>query len=295
VRSHQPPPADHTPTPATIDLRVMTFNIRYGTADDGDNRWSNRRELVPAVIEAHEPDVVGLQEALHFQLQELLAALPQFGSVGVGRTDGATKGEYAAILYRTDRFDLDRDERGTFWFSDTPEVPGSRSFGNQIERICTWVRLIDRQSQAAFYVFNVHLDHRSQPSRERSTQMLVERIRARTHNDDPFVITGDFNAAPDNPAILTLLTETTAASLGIADCYRLRNEPSANEGTFGAFNGTTDGHRIDYVFAGKGASTRASYIVHDHDEGRYPSDHFPVVADLSLPVTSPADRSSPRP
>ncbi|MHC4989970.1 MAG: endonuclease/exonuclease/phosphatase family protein, partial [Planctomycetota bacterium] len=82
VRSHQPPPADHTPTPATIDLRVMTFNIRYGTADDGDNRWSNRRELVPAVIEAHEPDVVGLQEALHFQLQELLAALPQFGSVG---------------------------------------------------------------------------------------------------------------------------------------------------------------------------------------------------------------------
>ena len=122
----------------------MAWNLTKVCPERCENRWANRRELVPAVIRDRRPDVVGLQEALDFQIRELLAALPRFASIGVGRVDGATRGEYSAILYRTDRFEP--DESGTFWFSDTPDVPGSTSWGNDIVRICTWVRLADRRS-----------------------------------------------------------------------------------------------------------------------------------------------------
>ena len=116
----------------------MSFNIRYGTAPDGENRWERRRESVVHVIREFDPAVVGLQEALRFQLNELRAALPGCEEIGVGRRDGREAGEYAAILY--DRRRLEVVEQGTFWFSETPAVPGSTSWGNRITRICTWAR-----------------------------------------------------------------------------------------------------------------------------------------------------------
>lgn len=276
------PPAD------SIDLRVMTFNIRYGTANDGDNHWDNRRDMVPAVIVTHHADIVGVQEALHFQVEELERTLPTYSRLGVGRDDGAAKGEYCAIFYRTVRFDL--DEHGTFWLSGTPETP-STSFGNSLKRICTWARLIDLHTQSAFYIYNVHLDHRSQPSRERSCELLAERIAARTH-DDPYIIAGDFNAAPENSAIQYLLGEIERASEGdhpvvsppnVIDCYRAANEPAAGEGTFNGFTGETGGARIDYIFAQPGVEVYGAYIVRNNLNGRYPSDHFPVMALVRIP------------
>ena len=163
-------------TPAREPLTVMSFNIRYGTANDGDNHWTLRREFLFDVMREADADLVGLQEALEAQIAALLQALPQYGLVGVGRDDGRTRGEYAAILYRRDRFRV--SDAGTFWFSDTPEVVASRSWGNNITRICTWARFVDRDGQA-FWHYNVHLDHESQPSRERSTALLAERIAAR--------------------------------------------------------------------------------------------------------------------
>ena len=195
--------ASQAQTPPAEPLEVMSFNIRYGTANDGENRWANRREFLFDVVRRADADVIGLQEALDGQVREILAAVPGYGLVGVGRDDGRTRGEYAAILFRTSRLHV--SDSGTFWFSDTPERVASRSWGNTITRICTWARFVDRDGRA-FWHYNVHLDHQSQPSRERSAALLVERIDARRAPDEPALVTGDFNAGEDNPALSRMFT-----------------------------------------------------------------------------------------
>ena len=177
--------AADSPRPLREPMTVMTFNIRYGTAKDGENEWSARREMLLDVIRNTNPDLLGLQEALDFQIDEITAAVPGYAVVGVGRDDGAEKGEYSAILFRRDRFHV--AEAGTFWFSDTPQAVASKSWGNQITRICTWARFIDRDGRGLYH-FNLHLDHQSQPSRERSTVLLRARIDTRTV-PDPVIVT----------------------------------------------------------------------------------------------------------
>jgi endonuclease/exonuclease/phosphatase family metal-dependent hydrolase len=168
---------------ATRPLTVMTFNIRYGTAPDGVHSWSERRGLTFKVIGDYDPDVLGVQEALRFQLDQIAEQLTLFGEVGVGRDDGIAAGEYAAILYDTARLFL--LEHGTFWLSDEPSSAGSMTWGNRFPRIVTWARFRDRAADAPFYVYNTHWDHESQPSRERSAALLLERIRERRHGADP--------------------------------------------------------------------------------------------------------------
>lgn len=299
------------------ELRVMTFNIRYGTAGDGENRWGRRRELVFDVFRRHRPDVVGLQEALRFQLDEIRAAVPGYGEIGVGREDGQKAGEYSAILYREDR--LRPVKSGTFWFSDTPEVVGSKSFGNTLPRICTWARFEDRDGGGAFWFFNLHIDHQSQRSRERSVELLARRIAAsREQADEPVIVTGDFNAAEQNPAVTYLVgasgawvqsARRSAAQpmvgdgprdaegdrLGLAtrpaldeksrlvDTFRTLHPDAREVGTFNDFKGTKTGDKIDYILVSQGVTTLAAEILRDHRDGRYPSDHFPVLAVVRLP------------
>ena len=261
-----PQPAQGAP------LTVMSFNIRYGTANDGDNHWLRRREQLFALLREQQADVVGLQEALHGQIDEILRAVPGYGYVGVGRSDGRQAGEYAAILYRTARLQVRRSD--TFWFSDTPGVVKSTSWGNQIERICTWAYFEDRDGPA-FYLYNVHLDHQSQPSRERSVALLLARIAARDPRA-PVVVTGDFNAGEDNPAAV-------AMRASFRDSFRVR-EPDAKEvGTFNGFKiGQTAGEKIDFVFVEPGTEVLEAAIVRTSRDGRYPSDHFPVTARIRL-------------
>jgi endonuclease/exonuclease/phosphatase family metal-dependent hydrolase len=274
------------------EVSVMTFNIRYGTAGDGSNRWEKRRDLVYEVIDEHGCDIVGLQEALRFQIDEIRDVLPDYGEIGVGRDDGKTKGEYSAILYREDRLDV--NAFGTFWLSDTPEVPGSTSWGNSITRICTWGRFTGRDSGRSFYVFNVHLDHRSQPSREKSVVLLARRIAERKHRD-PVIVSGDFNAGEDNPAILYLkgriefegaLPGPAKTPVPLVDTFRVLRPDAKDVGTFNGFNGTRAGGKIDYVFAQPQVHVLDARILHDNTNGRYPSDHFPVTARLRLPADS---------
>ncbi len=256
-------------------LAVMTFNIRYGTAQDGENRWNARRELLIDVIREQAPDVLGLQEALDYQVDEVAAALPAYAVVGVGRDDGRRAGEYAAILFRKERLRV--AESGTFWFSDTPEVPGSRSWGNNITRICTWARFVDRDGRA-FWHFNVHLDHQSQPSRERSAQLLRQRIDARAVPAEPVVVTGDFNVGETNPALETL------RAAGLLDTYRVLHPDERRVGTFTGFKiGNDAGDKIDYVIVQAGTTVLTADIIRTARDGRYPSDHFPVVARIVLP------------
>jgi endonuclease/exonuclease/phosphatase family metal-dependent hydrolase len=260
---------------AAEPMTVMTFNIRYGTARDGDNHWTLRRTFLFDVVREQSADIIGLQEALDGQIREITEAVPGYAVVGVGRDDGRTAGEYSAILVRKDRFNV--AEAGTFWFSDTPAVPGSTSWGNRITRICTWARLIDRDG-TAFWFFNVHLDHESQPSRERSTELLLRRIDARAFPGEPVVVTGDFNVGEDNPAILTML-----GAKAFVDTYRVIHPDEKQVGSFSNFKlDSIDGPKIDYVLVQPGTDVLSAEIVRTARDGRYPSDHFPVVARIQL-------------
>ena len=272
-----------------LELRVMSFNIRYGSAGDGENRWPNRREMVFDVIRKQKSDVVGLQEALRFQIDEIRKALPAYGEIGVAREDGRTDGEYSAILFRADRFGV--AEAGTFWLSDTPEVAGSSHWGNACVRICTWARLVENKSGKAFYIFNTHLDHRSQPSRERSAVLLISRIERRNHKD-PFVVTGDFNAGEDNMAVMYLTALITADGppnrannpVRLVDTFRVLHPRVRDVRTSHSFRGGRKGSKIDYVLAPASAQVLEAQILYDNIDGRYPSDHYPVTARLRLPV-----------
>ena len=275
-----------------LELRVMSFNIRYGSANDGENRWENRREMVFDVFRNHHPDIVGLQEALDFQIAEIRKALPAYAEIGVAREDGKTEGEYSAILYRLDRFDV--DESGTFWLSDTPEVPGSSHWGNACVRICTWARFAEKKSGKAFYLYNTHLDHVSQPSREKSAVLLAQRVHNRKHLD-PLIVTGDFNAGEHNPVVTYLKGKTSLSGLDgresnnsvpMVDTFRVLHPDIKDVRTGHGFRGSRQGNKIDYVFAPPDIKVLEAQILHDNIDGRYPSDHFPVTARLRLPVAS---------
>lgn len=255
---------------AVPDLRVLTYNIRYGTADDGPDSWEHRRELALRVLAEVRPDVVGVQEALRFQLDEIGAAFPRLAEVGVGRDDGDEAGEYAAILY--DRTRLELLEEDTFWLSDTPREIASASWGNSIPRIVTWARFRDRRTRRSFYVFNTHWDHESQASRERSAELLLDRIAGRPSPGDPVLVTGDFNAGERNPAFLALLEG------GLTETFRELHPGAPDVGTYHGFAGDRSGEKIDAVLASPGWRTREAWIVTLSEDGRYPSDHFPVAA-----------------
>jgi endonuclease/exonuclease/phosphatase family metal-dependent hydrolase len=246
----------------------MSFNIRFGTANDGDNSWPKRDHLVEQVFRDRKAQIVGVQEALAFQLDEITQAFLHYAVIGVGRDDGKTKGEYAAILYDTRVFAV--DSSGTFWLSDTPEVVASSSWGNSITRICTWARLIDRETGEALYVYNAHYDHQSQNARVQSSQLIADRIAGRTH-DDPFILMGDFNAGESNPAIASLREIPD-----VKHAYRALHPEERAVGTFNGFRGTSDGEMIDHIFVSDDLQIIAAQIDHTDHEGQYPSDHFPV-------------------
>lgn len=255
-------------------LRVMSFNIRYGTADDGENSWPHRRELVLDTIGNDDPHVLGLQEALRFQIDEIRTAHPHFDEAGVGRDDGREKGEYAAILF--DRRRLQMIEQQTFWFSDTPEKVASTSWGNEIPRICTWAQFRERKSGEEFLVFNVHWDHVSQKSRERSAELLCNRIAGR---ELPALVTGDFNADERNPAFARLIEDRPPR---LVDSFRVRRPQSDEVGTFNGFRGKRSGGKIDAVLATSQWQVLKAAIDRTERDGRFPSDHFPVTATVQL-------------
>jgi len=254
-------------------LRVMTFNVRYGSAPDKENSWPLRREMVLSLVGDSACDVIGLQEALQFQIDELTTAFPCYSSLGVGReADGG--GEYSAILYDGSRFDV--RQASTFWLSETPERSGSRSWGNELPRICTWARLFDRKNKQTFYVFNTHWDHQSQKSREHSGLLISDRIANLKNQDAPVILLGDFNVGHRNPAWTHLM------NAGLRDSFRDLSADATGIGTFHAFQGSIQGEKIDAILVSSHWQVEAAGINRTNAAGRYPSDHFPVTATLLL-------------
>lgn len=277
--------AQAPPKPPAAPIKVMTYNIRLGTAADGEDHWTKRREMLFDLLKQENADLVGLQEAFRFQVDEILAAVPQYAVVGVGRDDGKAGGEASCILFKRDRFSV--GESGTFWFSDTPAIPGTRTWGNRYNRISSWARFVDRDG-TAFYHYNLHLDHEVQVSREKSAALLLARIQTRSFPTEPVIVTGDFNSGEDNPALHELVgvpgvkRELPAP---FVDTYRVRHPSETTVGTFTAFKfGETGGDKIDYVLVQPGVTVAEASIVRTSRNGHYPSDHFPVTAVVSWPV-----------
>lgn len=251
-----------------VILRAASFNIRMGEADDGPNSWPHRTEAVFAAIRRLEADVIGVQEAFAWQLDPILHALPEYGCLGAGREDGIRAGEHSAVLYRRDRLGLEAS--GTFWFSDTPSVPGSVTWGHHHPRICTWARFACPEGGPRFAVFNQHWDHESQPAREKSADMLLAQM-GRHAEGLPAIVMGDLNAEADNPAVGRLLEELK------------QTLPQPPHGTFHGFSGVCQESPIDHILAAPQWRTLSAGIFAERTNGRWPSDHFPIWADLELP------------
>jgi endonuclease/exonuclease/phosphatase family metal-dependent hydrolase len=264
---------------ADATLRVMTFNIRYATAPDGENSWANRKDLLLDVIRKFGPDLLGTQEVLASQADFLSRELDGYTLVGVGRDDGKRKGEFSSLMYRTARFEA-RDS-GTFWLSESPEVAGSKSWDSSLPRIATWVRLRDKESKAELLFLNTHWDHRGKQARIEAGKIIRQWIT--DHADKlPVVVTGDLNVNEDHEGILALVAEDAKPRL--LDVYRAVHPKSrADEATFHAFNGERRGKRIDFIFASPQLAPTEATIVRTAKDGRDPSDHYPVTAVLSWP------------
>jgi endonuclease/exonuclease/phosphatase family metal-dependent hydrolase len=259
-------------------VRVLTFNLRYLTeSDTGWKAWSQRRDAASELIKKDAADFIGVQEALRAQLDDVKARVPGYGELGVGREDGKEKGEYSAILYREAGWTVSAS--GTFWLSDTPEVVASTTWGNKTTRVCTWGRFKHKVSGHELFVFNAHLDHQSQPSREKAVALILQRIRDRG-SEAPVIFMGDFNATPANAAVKAALKGPPV----FTDAWLTLNKdtPESEAGTFHAYTGNKSNGRIDYIFCSPEFTPVESSIMHDEKDGKYPSDHFPVRATLKL-------------
>lgn len=254
-------------------LRVMTFNIRYDNPDDGPDAWPHRVDMVASMIRFHGADVAGLQEALKHQIDELQERLPDYGWLGVGRADGEEAGEFSPLFYREDRFEVLRDD--TFWLSETPEVPGSRSWDAAIERIATWAEMRDRKTGDRFLVINTHFDHRGEEARTRSAELILERA-GRIAGDLPLILVGDFNAV-ETTEPYRILSEQ------LEDGFYATEEPHHGPtSTWNGFESVEPERRIDYIFVNSRVRVIKHAILSDTWNGRFPSDHLPVLAELTF-------------
>jgi endonuclease/exonuclease/phosphatase family metal-dependent hydrolase len=259
-------------------LRVMTFNIRYASAADGENAWDKRKELLLATIRAFDPDLLGTQEVLAEQADFLAEHLAGYTLVGVGRDDGKRRGEFSAILLRIKRFELLAS--GTFWLSETPEVAGSKSWDSSLPRIATWARLRDRAAGGRELVFlNTHWDHRGDEARTQSGK-IIRKWLAENARGAAVVVTGDLNVA-DSHAGYRSLVDPAGGEPRLADAYRVVHPgEQQDEATFHGFSGRRSGRRIDFILVSRQLDAREAAIDRTSRDGRYPSDHFPVTAVL---------------
>lgn len=283
---------------ASLSLNVMSFNIRRGTAKDGRNHWVFRRSLVNEVLNRYRPDVLGLQEAMDFQITEVHRMLSGYEMVGIGNL-GGSEGMHTAIFFDAERFSL--SEEGTFWLSDTPDIPGSKGWGNVLPRTCTWARLLEKNSGQAFYFYNTHLDHISQRSRKKSVVFLAQRIHTRSF-PDPFVLMGDFNARERSVPIQFLKgkahlnTKSKGKGLNptpLLDTFRLKYPDHRNPATFHGFRRFFFRFRLDYIFVPSSIRVQDAKIIQLRRKKRYPSDHFPLLTKINFPP-SLADLNSDR-
>lgn len=257
------------------DLKVMTYNIRYKNTIDGINGWDFRKENVAALIRYHEADVVGLQEANAEQVKDLELLLPEYSWYGVARVEGP-QGEFTPIFYRKDR--LEMLDSGSFWYSETPEVKESKSWDAMYPRIASWCQLSDKRNGAIFFFFNTHFDHQGKIAREKSSQVLRLYTDSLAVNK-ALIITGDFNSTEATPAYQHITHGKVRDALYIAGIPHYGPVHTAS-----GFEVKTEliRARIDYIFVNEHIQVKSHATLTDQKEGRYYSDHLPVIAKIAI-------------
>lgn len=277
-----------------VDLKVMSFNLRYGTADDGEDAWPNRRGLVVETIERVKPDVFGTQECLEFQADYLAEHLPDYHWIGMGRDVGGG-GEMAAIFYR--KALLAPLEFRHFWLAEHPELPGPPSWDSSINRMATWVRFYHREAHRAFSLVNTHFDHKGVVAREKSAERLAALIKD-LPADQPLILTGDYNSVAE-----ISVPWQTLINAGMQDAWKLAEKTEGPQTTWSGFGnavGREEPFRIDWILVRGPVEVAKAEVVTYSKDGHYPSDHFPAVAELRLwmeekpPVPQPEPRSLER-
>lgn len=249
------------------DMRVMSFNVRYGSANDRENSWPYRKEQVLEAIAAYDPDLLGLQEALSFQSSLVGGALSGHTFYGPSRLGPDTDGEACSVYWRAERFEL--IERGTFWLSPTPEEVASQGWDAALPRICTWVQLLDLNTDQIFVFANTHFDHMGEEARAQSAKLLTKYF-----GDQRMILTGDFNAEEPS-APMQVLREA-----GLEDTFRVVHPDAVEPGTFTGFQDAPTRGKIDYVYFRGDAAVLEAEIDNRRRAGRWPSDHFPVTGTL---------------
>lgn len=260
-------------------LNVLSFNIRYNNPNDGDNAWPHRKQHVSSLIQFHQADIIGLQEALVGQLSDLERQLPDYAWFGVGRDDGKQGGEFTAILYRKEILTLQR--QGTFWCSPTPDIP-SKGWDADLNRTVTWGHF-ERNTGESFYLFNTHFDHKGSEARAQCAQLIRRRIDT-IAKQAPVIVTGDFNTTPtDKP--YQHLTDNTPYKKAMYDASKISElKPYGSSFTFTEFDiSAVDNAPIDYIFTSDSIKVARFGVLSDSFNGRLPSDHYPLLAEVYLP------------
>lgn len=279
------PLAAPTEIASSSDLRVMTFNVRVKTVlDSFGNSWGSRKSLLVQTIREFDPDVLGTQECLASQADDLREQLSDYGFVGAGRDDGDRGGEMCAVFFKSSKFD--KIDSGHFWLSSTPDRVGSKSWGSSFVRMVTWVKLQPREGGVPFCVLNTHFDVFGKRARVESAKLLRERMQVIAPGM-PCVITGDFNDQPGSNVYQTLLGSS------LTDAFRATHPiPNTSvEGTRHNYSGSDSGPRIDWIVTNDAFQAVDSQIVHTHNGSKFPSDHFPVAAVLKpVAISQPVAR-----
>lgn len=260
-------------------VKVMTLNVRYDNPHDSINAWPFRVSMLTNFINGEQPDIIGMQEVLLNQYEDLDSLLTGYSSVGVGRDDGAKEGEMNPLFFRKDKFDMVRTI--TFWLSDTPEIPGSKSWGSSLPRIITWMELVDKNSHIHFFCFNTHFAHDSDSARIMSSKILLREVD-KIAEGFPFIITGDFNMLPTSKGYAILTGPDESIPL-LKDSFVISEKrPSGHSYTFNGFSDKPGTGRIDYIFVRNGMKVLDQSTVVKKEKGVYISDHWPVKATVLI-------------
>ena len=255
------------------EITVATFNLRFDNPGDLGNLWKDRAPAVASLIRFHGFDIFGTQEALINQLDDVSIALPEYSRYGKGRDDGKEGGEHSAIYFKTTRFKL--LQSGDFWLSQHPDKPGLGWDATCCNRICSWLYLKDNKTGKKLYVFNVHFDHEGQIARVESGKLMLKMIE-KIAGKENVILTGDFNGDRHSDWYLRL-----AGSGILRDSYQDVLHPYENNSSFNAFGKEVSGTGvIDHIFISKGLKAKRWGILTDTYRGKFPSDHFPVMATI---------------
>ncbi|TDE12120.1 endonuclease/exonuclease/phosphatase family protein [Dyadobacter psychrotolerans] len=261
---------------AAQDLRVMSYNVRYKNSIDSINGWEYRKGNVAGLVKYHKVDIFGTQEANWDQLGDMEKSLPEYKWYGIPRVAGKN-GEFTAIFYLKDRFTL--LDSGTFWYSETPYVKESKSWDAFYPRIASWCKLKDKKTGTVFFFFNTHFDHRGSIAKEKSAEILRSQIDS-IAKKMPVIVTGDFNSIDTSTPYKTMVAGGTLKdALHISEMPHYG--PVNTSSGFAVSNKPIPG-RIDYIFVNDKVKVLQHATITDQQEGRYYSDHLPVISEVKI-------------